>query len=349
MPPGDHYFLSACGLRGALRLGLEGYGDAEIECRLLPQPFAVVGRAPGVDLRLEHPVISRRHAYLQVIAGRLFCVDLRSRTGTHWEEGARPMGWLGRGEAIRIGPYRLRYLDDDAGEGVEPPPPRGELSALASLAFEPAALTEGTLEFLDREPALEPTLWPIHRPVVLLGRSLYCAVQLSGAEVSRFHCSLVRTPQGIWVVDLLGRGGTLVNGEPGRSIRLADGDVLQVGSHRLRLWYGPPAARRSPHLAPLAGPAAAEPELATRPEVGVLLNGRPEVTDALLGPLLSELGRMQQQMADQYQQALLTMFRLFSNMHQEQMALIREELAQIQRLTEQQQALQAELTQAQAP
>jgi hypothetical protein len=43
---------------------------------------------------------------------------------------------------------------------------------------------------------------------------------------------------------------------------------------------------------------------------------------------------MQEHMAGQFQQALLTMFRHFSGMHQDQMALIREELAQLHEMTE---------------
>jgi hypothetical protein len=103
-----------------------------------------------------------------------------------------------------------------------------------------------------------------------------------------------------------------------------------------------PAAAPRPLPTHTAGDSPA-PILATA-EAGVL-TGRPELTETVLVPLLNELGQMQQQMAEQFQQALMMMFQLFSSMHQDQMALIREELAQIQRLNREQHALQAELAQ----
>jgi hypothetical protein len=54
-----------------------------------------------------------------------------------------------------------------------------------------------------------------------------------------------------------------------------------------------------------------------------------EDSDPLLAAVIEEFGRMQESMADQFQQALLTMFKHFSAMHRDQMALIREELAQL--------------------
>jgi hypothetical protein len=70
---------------------------------------------------------------------------------------------------------------------------------------------------------------------------------------------------------------------------------------------------------------------------------RPDLDASALAPILQELGQMQQQMADHFQQTLITVFQLFSTMHQDQMGLIREELAEIRRLSQEQKDLQAEL------
>src|SRR5438067_12259201 len=104
-------FLEACGATGPLQLQVEAPGQPEPVRRLLPQPFAVVGRNPEADLPLDDARVSQRHAYLQVIAGRLFCVDLQSRTGVSW--GRRPLrsGWLERDRAVGIGPFRVRLVD----------------------------------------------------------------------------------------------------------------------------------------------------------------------------------------------------------------------------------------------
>jgi hypothetical protein len=49
--------------------------------------------------------VSQRHAYLQAGGGRLFCLDLGSRTRVHWADGPRECGWVEWDEPLRISPY----------------------------------------------------------------------------------------------------------------------------------------------------------------------------------------------------------------------------------------------------
>ena len=69
-------FLQACGAAGPLRLGVEYTAGREALSREFEQPFLLVGREAAADLPLNDPAVSRRHAYLQVIAGHLFCLDV---------------------------------------------------------------------------------------------------------------------------------------------------------------------------------------------------------------------------------------------------------------------------------
>lgn len=328
-------FLEACGgpPGGSLTLDLKGPRRTLFGRRAFRQPFVVIGRAPGVDLALDHPAVSRRHTYLQLVDGRLFAVDLVSRTGTFWPDGARPMGWLPPGAALRVGPCRIGAADPALAEAPGHPP-----SPTARPADPPADAP--TLHFLD--PAADPPSWRLEPVLTLLGRSPACKVQLAGPDVSRLHASLVRTPAGVWAVDLLGRGGILVNDAPARAARLRPGDVLQLGPHRIRL-----SDRPAPEARPAPLPATIEPAtlLMPRPYNPSPLPGSrdPSAPDALLVPLVRELGQLQTQMADQFHQALAMMFQMFHGMHREQMDLIREELAAIRRLAEEQRSLQAEL------
>jgi hypothetical protein len=73
-------------------------------------------------------------------------------------------------------------------------------------------------------------------------------------------------------------------------------------------------------------------------ELPVPMNG----AEALLMPLVSQFSQMQQQMFEQFQQTLLMMAQMFGNLQREQMALIRQELEQIQELTRQLHTLQSE-------
>ena len=101
-------FLTACGVEESLQLVVESQSGHEGELRLLQQPFAVIGRDSRSDVVLDHPQVSRRHVYLQVIEGRAFWVDLESRTGSRGERELQRFGWLEGGRILCIGPYVIR-------------------------------------------------------------------------------------------------------------------------------------------------------------------------------------------------------------------------------------------------
>ena len=67
------------------------------------------------------------------------------------------------------------------------------------------------------------------------------------------------------------------------------------------------------------------------------------LTESMLVPLISQFGFMQQQMFDQFQQAMAMMVQMFGTMHREQMEMIRSELDGLRDLTEEFQALKKEL------
>ena len=64
-----------------------------------------------------------------------------------------------------------------------------------------------------------------------------------------------------------------------------------------------------------------------------------EVSEAPLIPLMNQFGHMQQQMLDQFQQAIATLVQMFGTLHRDQMQTIREELDHIRDLTKEFQAL----------
>jgi hypothetical protein len=64
----------------------------------------------------------------------------------------------------------------------------------------------------------------------------------------------------------------------------------------------------------------------------------------LLFPLLQQVNSLQQQMFEQFQQTLVMLFRMMSSMQQEQVALIRDELRQFQKATEELNRLQVQVS-----
>src|SRR6266508_2966355 len=67
------HFGRACGLTGPLSLLVTKLGDDRPVRYQLAQPFALVGRASQTDVQLDHSTVSRRHAYLQAVGGRVLC------------------------------------------------------------------------------------------------------------------------------------------------------------------------------------------------------------------------------------------------------------------------------------
>ncbi len=347
-------FLKACEAAGPLELDVEGRDLRQSGRQIFDQPFALIGRDPRSDLPLVHEQISLRHAYLQIIAGRVFCIDLGSRTGTRWKEGRRRFGWLDRRQAIRVGPFRIRLRGGDVVESASDAQAPSRASILGPDSPRSTLLPELTLALRD-QPGAEPVTWRMNRVMVLMGTKDICKLRLADPSVSSLHGCLVRTAIGPWVIDLLGRGGVIVNGKIVRSARLEDGDTMQVGRYEIRVACGPPAraalpgpSARSLSLGtsadprlngtdpsrswPSDGPSgvpALSPGLELLPFNSASLPALEGVSDSVLLPLLNQFGLMQQQMFDQFQQTMMMMAQMFTTMHREQSELIRDQSEQI--------------------
>jgi hypothetical protein len=68
-----------------------------------------------------------------------------------------------------------------------------------------------------------------------------------------------------------------------------------------------------------------------------------ELSESMLVPLVNQFGLMQQQMFDQFQQAMAMMVKMFGTMHRDQMEVIRAELDRLHELTDEFHALKNEL------
>ena len=68
-----------------------------------------------------------------------------------------------------------------------------------------------------------------------------------------------------------------------------------------------------------------------------------DISESVLVPLVNQFGMMQQQMLDQFQQAIATLVQMFGNLHRDQMTTIRDEFDQLRELTREFQALKLEL------
>jgi pSer/pThr/pTyr-binding forkhead associated (FHA) protein len=394
-------FLSACGISKPLQLAVRGSTTNESGVRLLHQPFALIGRDQRADVPLDHRLVSRRHVYLQVVEGQAFWVDLDSRSGTLGDGQLRKFGWLAAGKVLRVGPFELQRLVEGGSSGEDSiSESKPAISPLVARAHISEPLPEVALEFLNGPS--QSACWPMNRVMSLIGSSSGCKFRLADPSVAPYHCGLLRTPLGLWVVDLLAPDGISINDALVRYALLADNDVLRVGRYRirirsrfasrdpsshsasdLRIFLSAPGTPRGDSSGPdfpgeqpvIPGFPALNPATWAEPVTRSLtalqsasqasnidwaLPGsnepvrleRGELTESVLVPLVNQFGVMQQQMLDQFQQAISMLVQMFGSMHRDQMERIREELDQLRDLTKEFHSLKIELTarsQAQAP
>ena len=351
--PSPEVFLEACGARTPPQLDVEHRERRDVMRWTLSLPFVLIGRDERADLRLDDERVSHRHAYLQMVAGHLWCVDLGSRTGIHGEGGKLVAGVLLPRETFRIGPYALRRADEGsfAGEASSAP-----ANPLCSEADDLSSLPRIALDF-SGGAAREKT-WLVDRPLTLVGRASFCKVRLHSSMVSRVHCALLNTSRGLWVIDLLGREGTYVNGKAVRWAGLEHNDELQVDQFRIRVRFLAPSQRDLPARRAEGEGSRVESEgenhallpppsthfggsiLPTAATDGLTTIG----AEALMLPLFAQFSEMQQQMFDQFQQSLVLMAQMFGGLQREQMQLVRQELDQLHEITRELQEVEGQLS-----
>jgi pSer/pThr/pTyr-binding forkhead associated (FHA) protein len=357
-------FWEACAAVAPLTLTVRSPDGLETP-RVLEQPFAVLGRASHLDVALDDPDVSRRHLYIQVVAGRLFCVDLKSRTGMRWDDRSAPHGWLHAGQPLTLGRHQVL-----APAGLPDRP-----SDWDPLATDWPGEPLPSLSLSFRNTAQRP--WcQLRRVVTLVGSAPPCKVRLRSSLISRVDCALVRTPSGVWLVDLLGRGEVRLNGVRVRLARLEDRDRLELGEFQIRI-HCEPGAGGAPPISSQAGPsslpalcgnqiglprgAASNPAAPLVPAPRASGERRAEAAlpvglhlqdvDSRASPVLAlvnQFGTFQQQMFEQFHQALLAMSQMFGALHQDQTQLLREELERLRDVTEELRLLKAGMATAPA-
>jgi pSer/pThr/pTyr-binding forkhead associated (FHA) protein len=379
-------FRNACGLSVPLALECKAANGSSVASatHVFEFPFVLIGRDRKSDLLLDNAQISRRHAFLQALDGRVLVVDLESRTGVTWEgeDAPRSRGWLEEDRFIQVGPYRIRRVCRSASEYQQ-----SQLFAPSSPS-QPAengvgSIPRAALELPIRIGTL-PSLWSLDEQVVLVGRSEHCDLVLTDGSVSLFHAAFVSTTSGLWVVDLLAREGVHVNGERVRWAWLAQDDSIRLGSFTFRLHYETPPDRISRSDVPLVAGAgvALEPgtalavriapqsdpqALALRPRarspVRIKTTGLSQSLER--SPLIASswapwepsvpfdsnrtaMWQQQMQLMESFHHDMTLMVQMFAAMHREHLASVRHELDMYQQLTGELRELQAKLARGSA-
>jgi pSer/pThr/pTyr-binding forkhead associated (FHA) protein len=234
-----------------------------------------IGRKEGNTIRLTERNVSRRHARVFRENNLFYVEDLGSYNGVRINgekiAGRRP---LREGDLIRIGDYQLS-LHRDAAKTLEPqrldaqPASRSPVRAHAktdpmgvqedeapptppaeppTLRISPPEATRAVGAALDvpRLVVLTPGVGvseiPLTRDAVTLGRE--AEVSIAHRTLEREHARIVVEGGEVRVQDL--GGGVRVNGEPQSVALLREGDLLELGTLKLRFAASRPAAARPP-------------------------------------------------------------------------------------------------------
>lgn len=328
-------FSHACRATGPVILDITGPWSGR---HTVAGPMARIGRLPCSDVVLDHPEVGRRHTYLQVVAGRLFRLDLGGRPGA-------TMGWVDLAEPILVGPFRIRAR---LGDGPLPDPPAalGDLPNPLSATYASRCVSHPAVALAISSGRGALTMYPVTRVLTLIGRAPACKIRLEERAASLYYGALLRTPDGPWFVDLLSSAGVAVNGRRVATARLLPGDTMQVDRYVMTVRStDPDEAGRGRPSGPLETLPAALPSraaAAVRPQDwSGTSSWRIEPTAHDLQPLLGELAQMHERTCEQFREVILSLTQLFGSMQADQMRAVREQIEEIRTLADTIQALQA--------
>jgi predicted component of type VI protein secretion system len=189
--------------------------------------------------------------------------------------------------------------------------------------------------------------------VAFVGRAERCEVRVPDAD--DVHAYILVTADGPWVVDLLGDGGTTVNGERVRAARLLEGDELTVGGTRFVCRVSAHPVARAPGSTrdewgdiPI-GPRSASSLFSPEPDAA------PSPPDDLITltpippPTADHLAGVREQMLAEFRHTMGEMTAEFDRLKAEQAAAVNAEVARLAELKAELEALRGKRTGTPAP
>jgi len=188
-------------------------------------PAYWIGRDPEADVVVDEPLVSWRHAVLQIADGQWLLQDTNSTNGT-----------FAAGERVRrveiTDSCQVRLGHPDAGPivscSITEMPDRG-------AAAQPSATARWSPQRLggDRFPS---AIMPLPAKALGIGRSADNGVVVADLGVSRHHAELRRLPGGEYeIADLGSHNGTFLNGQRVTKATVTGADVIGIGPATFRL------------------------------------------------------------------------------------------------------------------
>lgn len=207
------------------------------------QPSIVIGRDEGVDVLIDNPSVSRRHAEIRLGDNGWVVEDLGSSNGTFIRgtkiQGPQP---LGLGDEVGFGKFSIVF-GKALGEGEHAAPaaaaPTSKQAAVAAtqgtMHINPHEVRE-LLKDADRKKRAhlvwesggeKGTHYLSEMPAILIGTDELCDVKVPKGP--KHHVLIVRSSNGTDVRYLATFGSMTVRGEKTERAKLKNGDTVEAG------------------------------------------------------------------------------------------------------------------------
>ena len=308
---------------GAIRIVVEFSSTGTRQEHVFNGPSILVGRHQRSDLRLDFPEISNRQLFLLLVRGGLFGVHLSSRVATQWDGVPQSSGWIGPETVLTIGPFALRFPDLLS---ANPTQVNGLANPLTAGSWPgPPVVLELQRGKVRTQSAT------VDRVLTFVGNVPMCKLRMNSSRVSSVHCALVRSEDGLRVIDLVSREGVRVNGNCVQNEGLRDGDALDLGGRQLVVRYA------SGERPPLAGDSAHgkdDGESFSPTEIAVAAKAFPPSSIgganaealAAIGPIIGDFFAVPPQSAEQFRAMMATMMQAFGMMYTEHRNFVKDEM-----------------------
>ena len=85
----------------------------------LTKDRTTLGRRPYNDIVIDNLAVSGEHAVLQMVGSEVYLEDLNSTNGTYVNGKAAKKQLLQNGDFVEVGKYKIKFVNDVAGDGFE--------------------------------------------------------------------------------------------------------------------------------------------------------------------------------------------------------------------------------------
>ena len=200
----------------------------------LTKDRTTLGRRPYNDIVIDNLAVSGEHAALQVTGGEIYLEDLNSTNGTYVNGKAVRKQLLQNGDTVEVGKYKIKFVDEAAGDGFD-----------KTMMFTAGSAGSATAAARPATPHSTPSAAP---PEPLRAAIKVLSGSAAGREVSLTKvvttigkpgvavAAITRRQRGFVVHHVEGAGNPSLNGAPigADPVALKSGDLIELAGTKMQ-------------------------------------------------------------------------------------------------------------------